>query len=65
MTAEEFWLILFGEEAFALRDWGEKYQNVDCIITPSRFREALVRINKFLEEFNREARISQSSWTDQ
>jgi hypothetical protein len=46
MTAVKFWNILWGEEAYPLSTW----DGVDLAITPSRFREALDRINEFLEE---------------
>jgi hypothetical protein len=48
LTAEEFWLALWGEEGYSLKDWKEKYGGEDCIITPSRFNEALERINKLI-----------------
>lgn len=41
MTAKEFWYILWGDEAYPLEQWNGE----DCPMTPSRFREALDRIN--------------------
>lgn len=48
ISAEEFWGILFGPEAFKLKDWIPKHQGVDCVITPKRFEEALTTLNQFL-----------------
>ena len=45
MTAEEFWRILFGEEAYSFAEW-KRRGFPECPITESRFREALERINK-------------------
>lgn len=48
LSAEQFWNALWGEEAFALKDWMPKYAGVDCVMTPSRFNEALERLNALL-----------------
>jgi hypothetical protein len=53
MTPEQFWKILWGEEAFLFASWnGEEW----CPLAHIRFREALDRMNDFLKEMPRKRR---------
>ena len=44
ITPEQFWMILWGEEAYPLSKW----KGDDCPMTPSRFNEALERLRTAL-----------------